>query len=214
MALTQSQIVYVLTNPAMPGLVKIGMTTQIEVEDRMRQLYGTGVPVPFDCAFACQVNDATEVERALHFAFGMTRINPNREFFRIEPERVIAVLRLLKVDEVTDQFEQTLEADVPQLDIQSAEELKKSRRPTMNFKELDIPVGAVLVFADRPAVTATVLSERKVDYQGEECSLTAATRKVLGLADDYPLQPSPYWMYNNKTVREIYEAFHNSGTES
>jgi hypothetical protein len=214
MALTQSQIVYVLTNPAMPGLVKIGMTTQIEVEDRMRQLYGTGVPVPFDCAFACQVNDAAEVESALHFAFGMTRINPNREFFKIEPERVIAVLRLLKVDEVTDQFEQALEADVPQLDIQSAKELKKSRRPTMNFKELDIPVGAVLVFADRPSVTATVLSERKVDYQGEECSLTSATRKVLGLADDYPLQPSPYWMYNNKTVREIYEAFHNGGTES
>jgi hypothetical protein len=214
MALTQSQIVYVLTNPAMPGLVKIGMTTKIEVVDRMRQLYGTGVPVPFDCAFACQVNDAAEVESALHFAFGMTRINPNREFFKIEPERVIAVLRLLKVDEVTDQFEQALEADVPQLDIQSAKELKKSRRPTMNFKELDIPVGAVLVFADRPSVTATVLSERKVDYQGEECSLTSATRKVLGLADDYPLQPSPYWMYNNKTVREIYEAFHNGGTES
>lgn len=214
MALTQSQIVYVLTNPAMPGLVKIGMTTQIEVEDRMRQLYGTGVPVPFDCAFACQVSDATEVERALHFAFGMTRINPNREFFRIEPERVIAVLRLLKVDEITDQFEQTLDADVSQLDIQSAEELKKSRRPTMNFKEIGVAVGAVLVFADRPGVTATVISDRKVQYQGEECSLTAATRKVLGLTNDYPLQPSPYWMYNNKTVREIYDAFHNGVSES
>ena len=32
----------------MPGLIKIGMTTQLEVEDRMKQLYGTGVPVPFD----------------------------------------------------------------------------------------------------------------------------------------------------------------------
>jgi hypothetical protein len=50
MADTGSQIVYVLTNPAMPGLVKIGKTTQVEVEERMKQLYGTGVPVPFDCA--------------------------------------------------------------------------------------------------------------------------------------------------------------------
>ena len=92
-----SQIVYVLTNPAMPGLVKIGKTTQMEAEMRMKQLYGTGVPVPFDCAFACQVKDAHEVERALQLTFDNDRINPNREFFRIESERVVAVLKLLEV---------------------------------------------------------------------------------------------------------------------
>ncbi len=214
MADLQSQIVYVLTNPAMPGLVKIGKTTQLEVEDRMRQLYGTGVPVPFDCAFACQVKDATEVERALHFAFGTTRINPNREFFKIEPERVIAILRLLKVDEITTQFEKSLESDVPAADIQSAQELKKSRRPRMNFHELGIPTGSVLVSTEQPATTATVVDERKVQFEGGVCSLTAATRKVLGLAEDYPLQPSPYWTFNGKTVKEIYEEFHSSGDEA
>ena len=89
--MAECQIVYVLTNPAMPGLIKIGKTMQQEIENRMKQLYGTGVPVPFDCAFACQVKDVTEVEKALHFAFGNTRINPNREFFKIEPERVIVL---------------------------------------------------------------------------------------------------------------------------
>ena len=116
-----SQIVYVLTNPAMLGLVKIGKTTQLEVEDRMKQLFSTGVPVPFDCAFACQVKDAAEVERSLHFAFGDHRINPNREVFKIEAERVIAVLKLLKVEDITAQLEQTLEADVTAADKQSAQ---------------------------------------------------------------------------------------------
>ena len=43
-------IVYVLTNAAMPGLVKIGKTAQKDLNKRLEQLYGTGVPVPFDCA--------------------------------------------------------------------------------------------------------------------------------------------------------------------
>ena len=105
MSIDSNQIVDVLTNPAMPGLIKIGMTTQMEVEARMKQLYSTGVPVPYDCAFACQVKDASEVERALHYAFGKDRINPNREFFRIEADRVIAVLKLLQVEDITDAVE-------------------------------------------------------------------------------------------------------------
>ena len=147
-----SQIVYVLTNPAMLGLVKIGKTTQLEVEDRIKQLFSTGLPVPFDCAFACQVKDAAEVERALHMAFGDHRINPNREFFKIEAERVIAVLKLLKVEDITAQLEQTLEADV-----------------------------------------------------------TAATRKLLGLPHDYPLQPSPHWTFNGQSLKALYEAVHDGG---
>lgn len=213
MADNSNQIVYVLTNPAMPGLVKIGKTTQLEIEERMKQLYGTGVPVPFDCAFACQVKDASEVEKALHFAFGVARINPNREFFKIEPERVVAVLKLLKVDDITQQVEQTIESDVSAADKQSAQTLKEARRPRMNFHELNIPNGSILVSKDGQ-FQATVVDEKKVEFDGSVCSLTAATRKMLGLPDDYPLQPSPYWTFNGKTVKEIYEDFHSSVDES
>lgn len=193
----------------MPGLVKIGKTTQLEVEERMKQLYGTGVPVPFDCAFACQVKDAAEVEKALHFAFGTVRVNPNREFFRIEAERVIAVLKLLKVDDITVQFEQQLEADVEAVDKQSAENLKNTKRPRMNFYELGIPNGSVLVSKDGQ-MQVTVVDERKVNFEGAVCALITPTRKLLGLPDDYPLQPSPYWTFNGKTVKEIYENFHSA----
>lgn len=210
--MTENQIVYVLTNPAMPGLVKIGMTTQLEVEDRMKQLYGTGVPVPFDCAFACQVKDALEVEKALHFAFGNSRINPNREFFQIEAERVIAILKLLKVDEITTQFEKQIDSETDAADKQSAVNLKESRRPKMNFVEIGIPIGSTLQFKSG-GVEVKVLTEKKVEYNGEECSLTSATRKVLGLAEDYRLQPSPYWLFQGKTVKEIYDVYHDGDDE-
>lgn len=198
------QIVYVLTNPAMPGLVKIGKTTQDEVDLRMRQLFSTGVPVPFECAFACRVPDAGVVERSLHHAFGQNRINPTREFFRIEPERVISILKLLHVEEVTEQLERSIESDATQADLQAAEQLKKSRRPRMDFVELAVPLGSVLVYRDG-ASQVTVHSPKTVLFAGNECSLTMATRKLQGKPDDYPLQPAPYWTFNGRTLKEIYD---------
>ena len=49
-------IVYALTNPAMPGIVKIGMTDRDDVKRRMSDLYTTGVPLPFECAVAWEID--------------------------------------------------------------------------------------------------------------------------------------------------------------
>lgn len=213
MANNSSQIVYVLTNPAMPGLVKIGKTTQLEVKERMKQLYGTGVPLPFDCVFACQVSDSSEVEKALHFAFGNNRINPNREFFKIEAERVIAILKLLKVDDITTEFESKLESDVAAIDKQSSENFKSTKRPRMNFHELGIPNGSILLSKDGTQ-QATVVEEKKVNFNGKTVSLTKATCQLLNLPDGTPIQPSPHWIFNGKTVKEIYEDFHSNTDET
>lgn len=58
-------IVYLLTNPVMPGLVKIGMTAQEDIDKRMKELYTTGVPVPFECQYACKVdkNDCLKLRK-------------------------------------------------------------------------------------------------------------------------------------------------------
>ena len=47
MSTPQKGLVYILANPAMPGLVKIGQTTN-EITSRMNELNTTGVPLPFD----------------------------------------------------------------------------------------------------------------------------------------------------------------------
>ena len=44
-------MVYLLTNPVMSGLVKIGMTTQEDIDQRMKELYTTDIPVSFECKF-------------------------------------------------------------------------------------------------------------------------------------------------------------------
>lgn len=48
-------IVYLLTNACMPGIVKIGKTTRKDLLQRMKELYTTGVPVPFECVYSCNV---------------------------------------------------------------------------------------------------------------------------------------------------------------
>jgi hypothetical protein len=55
-----SEIVYVLSNSAMPGLHKIGMTDKDDRTVRMKELYTTGVPLPFDCVYACILEDNAE----------------------------------------------------------------------------------------------------------------------------------------------------------
>lgn len=64
-----AHIIYILTNEAMPGYVKIGKTTT-GLEQRVNELSrSTSVPLPFTCFYACTVNDCHFVEKQLHEAF-------------------------------------------------------------------------------------------------------------------------------------------------
>ncbi|MCU0318456.1 MAG: GIY-YIG nuclease family protein [Flavobacteriales bacterium] len=193
------QIVYVLTNPSMPGLVKIGFTADEDANRRIGQLYTTGVPVPFKLEFACRVPNAKEVESALHLAFGPHRINPGREFFKIEPEQAIAILKLLHVQDATKEVA-AQPSEVPAADEQAGDQLRK-RRPNLNFAEMGIPEGAALV-SNLDESIATVIGPKKVMYQGEPTSLTAATKYILQV--EYAVNPGPFWTYNGKTISEIY----------
>ena len=85
-------LIYVLTNEYMPNLVKIGKTTKETIGDRLRALYygNTGVPVNFKCvrSYRIPLDKLDSIERKLHDYFADKRVNPNREFFKIEPEEV------------------------------------------------------------------------------------------------------------------------------
>lgn len=201
----EPQIVYILRNEAMPGLIKIGRTSG-DLAVRMKQLYTTGVPVPFQCIYAIKVEHLADVEKSMHFAFGGQRLNENREFFTVEPERVIAVLKLLNAQEVTSFVESTIQAGLTEQDKVAGAELKK-KRPVLDFEKLGIPPASTLLFQDG-VITIQVLTNRKVEFEGQSSFLVTPTRKLLGLAPDYPIQPSPYWTYQGKSLKDLYEEFH------
>ena len=128
--------VYVLTNPAMPNMVKIGKTTR-DVELRLADLYSTGVPLPFECEYAAKVNNVDKTEKAFP-AFEPSRVNPRREFFNINPEQAIAVLELMAIEDVTPEVQN----EAKNIDVEasvSAESLKE--RPTLNYYEMGLKAG-------------------------------------------------------------------------
>lgn len=203
--MTTYSIVYVITNPAMPNLVKIGRTSQEEAGTRIAQLYTTGVPVPFNLEYACRVQNSEEVEKALHIAFGPSRVNPKREFFSIAPEQAIAILKLLHTEDATE----TVSNQPTELDQQSitAGEKLTSRRPNLNFHEMAIPDGSLLQ-STHDETTVTVIDPKHVKLGEEELSLTAATRIVLGI--DYSVSPAQHWTFSGKLLSEIYNETYNA----
>ena len=196
----QLGIVYVLTNPAMPGLVKIGHTSFEEAKKRMKGLFSSGVPLEFQLAFACKVEKTKEVEKALHIAFAPNRVNPKREFFQIDPGQAIAILKLLHTEDATQEVAVLVNMEEP--NTSSDDQPFGSRRPNLNFQEMQIPIGSVLISSVSEDATATVVGPKKVSFQGSEVSLTAATRTVLGLG--YSVAPGPYWRFEGKLIRDIY----------
>jgi len=84
--------VYVFSNPAMPGLLKIGATTK-EPEVRAKELSAsTSAPLPFEVAYARKVAYPFQVEAAIHKILRKYRANESREFFEIELMQVIEIL--------------------------------------------------------------------------------------------------------------------------
>lgn len=91
--------VYLLSNPSMPGMVKIGRTAR-HPEKRVAELTSaSGVPTPFRLEGYVRSPDAVRTEAAVHRLIGGNRVNTRREFFRVEPARALSIIRRVASDE-------------------------------------------------------------------------------------------------------------------
>lgn len=195
-------IVYVLSNPAFDRYVKVGRT--VDLEQRLRQLDNTSVPLPFRCEFAVEVADEVEAERLVHQAFADVRVRSSREFFEIEPQRVIAALKLTGGKDVTPK------EDVAE-DAEGIEALERTvaKRRSYSFDDAHVSVGDVLVYTRDESVTATVVADKKIEFEGEVTSLSRAALTLLH-RDGYKWKQAngwAYWMKDGETMGERVERF-------
>lgn len=193
-----SNIVYVLTNEAMPDLIKIGLTTD-NVESRITQLSShSGVPFPFECYFAAEVDDCAKIEKILHQLFSEARVNPKREFFKLDPEKVVLAISIGNYKEIT------VGDTVVDKEEKSALERVKAKRPRLKLSALGISPDDILVLSRDENITATVVENGNVNYGGEVMSLSAAALKALhSLGYTTPSASGPgYWMFEGELLDE------------
>lgn len=190
-----NEIVYVLVNEAMPGYVKIGLTNT-SLEERIRSLDTTSVPLPFECFYAARVRNCREVERLLHDTFLDFRVRSNREFFEVSPERVVSAIKLAEIEDVTPKRD-FVESEEDQKALNQARE----KRSAFNFGMVGIPIGAEITFINDDTVRAKVIKlsgKRSIELNGEQTSPSSAAQKLLGYP--YQVQGTIYWMYQGETL--------------
>ena len=192
-----TKIVYVLSNPAMPGYIKIGKTDNLK--ERLRNLDRTSTPLPFQCEYAAEVNDADKVEKILHDIFVDKRVRSNREFFEVDPQQIIRALDLQEHKDVT-----------PKEDIFETEEDKKAVikkneiRSRFNFEMVKIKPGTELYFSKDEEIKCIVVDKFQIEFEGTIQSLSQSAMILINRMgyNWKQIQGTGYWMYSNETLYE------------
>lgn len=82
--------VYVISNKAMPGVVKVGYSLK-DPSLRARELDNTGAPHPYVVDYEVLTEEPREIERAAHAA--LREVREGREWFKCTAERAIVAIK-------------------------------------------------------------------------------------------------------------------------
>ena len=194
-------IIYILTNQSMPDTIKIGITDNLE--RRIKELDNTSLPLPFECYYAVEVEDASKIEKKIHEGLDDKRIRDNREFFNTTPEQAKSIL---EIAEIMGGKDVTPKGDIVET-AQDKQALEKSRkiRKRFNFEMINIQPGTILNFVKDTTITCEVHDDRKVKFRDKITSLSDAADIVLReMGYDWSAAQGPiWWSYQGKSLSEL-----------
>lgn len=182
--------IYIFTNKAMPEYIKIGRTCS-DVQQRMKELDRTGIPLPFECYYAAEVENVEKVEALIHSVFKDRRVRKNREFFKVNPERVISAIKLVEVKNITPEVE--TDSDAPITDLEESISIA-TRQPNLTFSEIEIAVGTELEFINDSKIICTVIDDKKVEFRDQILSLSEAAL-IVRIEQGYTSKTINGWHY-------------------
>ena len=196
--------VYILTNESMPDIIKIGITDNLS--RRLRDLDNTSTPLPFECFYALEVEDAQSIEKLLHEAFDDKRVRQNREFFNCTPEQAKSPLKIAEKMVGRDVTPKEVVFETEQ-DRQALISAKKNKGRVNYFGILGINVGATLTFSKDNKITCEVKENGKVFFREELTSLSGSALIVITEMgyNWQQVQGAGYWCYIGTTLLDLYQ---------
>tara|TARA_B110000977_G_scaffold172208_1_gene224430 strand:- start:4 stop:609 length:606 start_codon:yes stop_codon:yes gene_type:complete len=195
-------IVYILTNESMPDTIKVGITENLD--RRVRELDNTSTPLPFECYYAVEVENASVIEKKIHEGLDDKRVRQNREFFNATPEQAKAILEIAEVMGGKNVTPKEDIVETPQ-DKQALENARKKRGRIDYFGILGIQKGTTLTFSKDENITCVVSDNGKIIFRDKETTLSGSALLVTNeMGYDWgQVQGAGYWCYQGKTLRDL-----------
>lgn len=187
--------IYIMTNPCLQGMVKIGYAE--DVNKRKEQLSTTALPHPYEIYAVYQTPGKLE-DKKLHKLIDTLnpnlRISKNREFFEMSPEEAFTLLETVAIISGTQNNLLRLSEIV--------EKGKKKRtKARVNFSKCGIPKGATLVFTRDSSITVSVIDDYRVMYNNEVTTLSPLAGKLIGAKNS--VQGTLYFTYDGELILNI-----------
>ena len=205
-------VIYILTNPSFPEYVKIGYANNLTT--RLKQL-NKSETIPFAFrAYATYDVDHRLTDKELHNL--IDSLNPDlrsvetfngktrtKEFFAMSPEDAYAILEAIaKISGTTDKLHRVTPTGDEIEAEETAEEIKsEARRGPFRFSMVGIPVGAKVAFVDDDSITAEVVDDRHIQYNGQVTSLSRLAQDLKGF--EHPIQGTLWFTYDGKVLNDI-----------
>ena len=200
--------VYILTNPSFKeDWVKIGKSSR-PVNVRSKELDNTAVPLPFEIYATIRTVKFNEVEKLIHKTIDRLtdlRIRQNREFFNIQPQIALDILRDISTT-IDDAFIELYRNNQPiKEDVKIQDEEPYKRRSPFRFSMVNIQIGETVVFTPKN-IKVKVASDNQVEYEGRIYKLSPFTAAFLpdemrNASDAY--QGPKYFVYNGRHLDEL-----------
>ena len=207
-------VIYILTNPSFPEYVKIGYAD--DMNQRLKQLNRSEcIPFAFRVYAIYEVSSRLS-DLKIHSI--IDKLNPNlrsvesfngkqrvREFYAMSPEDAYSILQAIaEIHNCSDR----LKLIQPNAEEQQAEEIAQDidtesteRASNFSFSKCQIPIGARIEFCNNPNITAIVVDDRNVEYNGQTMSMTALAKMITGVK--YSIAGPKFFKYKDEFLNDI-----------
>lgn len=209
-------VIYILTNPSFPDYVKIGYAD--DIDKRLKQLNRSEcVPFAFRVYATYEVNSRLS-DLKLHSI--IDKLNPDlrsiddfngqkrvREFYAMKPEEAYALLEAMaEIHDCQDKLQLIKPNDTEAKEEELAQAIdteSHDKAENFSFTKCQIPFGVEIEYYADPSIKCKVVSDRKIEYQGEVMSLTAAAKLISG--KKYSIAGPRFFKYKGEWLNEIRE---------